>query len=370
LADLRHGRIPSLDGVRAIAIFMVLLAHGRSSHGFPSLGRMDWITEHGLLGVEVFFALSGFLITVLMLREFERTRTLNLGAFYLRRVMRIFPAYVALLLAVKWLEVRGLAHPVPGDWTAALTYTMNFRKKWSWELAHLWSLSIEEQFYLLWPLLMLLTPARFRVALPVMGLVIAIGSRCFLLWTFRSHSYGMIRGWTCCRIDSIAAGCLLAVLAWQPQSRALLDRIVRFPGMGAVMLLSLICCIWVGRKWGLWDLTLAYTHKAVCIAGLLWWLVIREKSIISRLLNFPLIAGIGTLSYSLYIWQELFLRNQYFPDAPPHAYWWTTFPQNIACTFIAAGLSYVLIEYPFLKLKDRLGAKRHGSVNAHVMPKP
>jgi len=321
---------------------------------------MDWITEHGLLGVEFFFALSGFLITALMLREFDRTGTLNLGGFYLRRVLRIFPAYIALLLAVKWLSLRGLAFPVPGDWTAALTYTMNFRTKWCWELAHLWSLSIEEQFYLVWPLLLLITPARFRSALPVMGLAIALISRCLLISVFRSYSYG-IRGWTCCRIDSIAAGCLLAVLAWNPPTRSVLDRLTRLPGIGIATLLSLIGSIWLRRHWSFWDVTVSYSVNAVCITGMIWWAASREKSVVFRLLNFPVVAGIGTLSYSLYIWQELFLNRD-------HVYWWTTFPQNIALTFIAAGLSYCLIELPFLKLKDRLGARRHGSVVVERSP--
>ena len=353
-AWLNRGRIPSLDGLRAVAIAMVLLEHARHTAGFPNLGKFDWFATHGLLGVEVFFAISGFLITTLLLRELDRTGGINLGGFYLRRFLRIVPAYACLLAAAAWLQHRGLIALTRGDWTGALTYTMNFQPHPSWELGHLWSLSIEEQFYLLWPPMLALAPRRRRPLLPLAAMALALTSRCLLAWVFQSHSAG-IRGWTPCRLDAIAAGCLLAMLAFDPATRTTLNRYVGGKLTGLGLLLALAASVELRRHWGFWDVIAAYSFNALCIAGLLWWAASHGDSVVGRLLNSSPIRLVGTLSYSLYLWQQIFLSSC-------HAYAWTVFPLNLLLAFCVAGVSYYVIETPFLKFKDRLGARRHGSV--------
>src|SRR5216117_3102727 len=110
------------------------------------------------MGVDLFVVISGFLITLLFLRERERHGTLSLRGFYTRRALRILPAYVAFLVVCAAIEALGAPGPTPSDWAGLLTYTMNWHAPSlpsQWAVALTWSLSIEEQFYLLWPLLLL-----------------------------------------------------------------------------------------------------------------------------------------------------------------------------------------------------------------------
>jgi peptidoglycan/LPS O-acetylase OafA/YrhL len=354
--------------VRAIAILLVLLEHGHATARFPDLGPMRWLASLGLLGVEIFFSLSGFLITLLMLREYSRTGELSLRDFYLRRVLRIVPAYAVFLLAVACLDFSlrtqhpalgtgPYAHPTGGDWIAALTYTMNFRPRLTWDFGHLWSLSIEEQFYLIWPLFMALARPRMRAFMPLMAMATALACRCLLVWIFPAHSAG-IHGWTFCRLDSIAAGCLLAILAWEPSSRRWLERWLLRPDTSIITLAILVASNYAAMKSQTWNLTGSFTVNAIGIAALIWWLACRPRSIVGRVLNFRFVAGIGTLSYSLYLWQQLFLKPQ---DLSGHQ-WWTMFPQNVVLAIVAAFVSYRLVELPFLRLKDRLGALRHWGI--------
>jgi len=137
-------RIPSLDGVRAISITLVVMCHLANwkhiSLPFPTI--------YGSLGVRIFFVLSGFLITKLLLREHERTETISLRDFYIRRAYRIFPAaavYLLVITIIYWHQLRWYSI------AASALYVMNMQSYPPWMLGHLWSLSIEEQFYLLWP---------------------------------------------------------------------------------------------------------------------------------------------------------------------------------------------------------------------------
>src|SRR4051812_48682366 len=106
-AYLYQGRLLSLDGLRALAVLLVLCAHVHQTRGFPDVAILHTLGSIGSIGVDVFFVISGFLITNLMLREVRRTNRLNIGQFYLRRVLRILPAYVGLLAVVAILQSMG-----------------------------------------------------------------------------------------------------------------------------------------------------------------------------------------------------------------------------------------------------------------------
>src|SRR5207244_1141178 len=136
----------------------------------------------GTTGVDVFFAISGFLITLLLLRELEHSGTLSLKRFYLRRALRLIPAYLAFLIVLFGLSRMGLTHVSERAWLGALTYTVNFHLGYTpWEGLHFWSLSAEEQFYLLWPpLLLLLRPKRARFM--VLAYLAAAPALRLLLW--------------------------------------------------------------------------------------------------------------------------------------------------------------------------------------------
>lgn len=349
MTSLRAGRIPSLDGIRAVAIILVILTHLRASYQFPGMGPFAWIASHGLLGVEFFFCLSGFLITLLLLREIDRSGTISLRAFYLRRTLRIFPAWLVYLAVVASLTIRGDIPFRLNDWIGAVTYTYNFHAQQStWELGHLWSLSIEEQFYVVWPAMLLLARARWR---PWLGAIALVGTLLLRLALAATGRVGY--AWTPCRLDSIAAGCWLATAVWNADQRSMISRLLASPLTALIAFAGLVAMTFV-RDFPAIYMTFGYSVNATFIASLIGWLVLNPRTIPARILNLPVMRTIGVWSYSLYLWQQLFLA------ASPHP--WTRWPYNLLWAALAAAMSYLLIERPMLRLKDRLGAKRHGSV--------
>src|SRR5262245_853543 len=207
-------RIPSLDGLRAISIGLVLIAHLAGTRNFPLSAATGNFWGFGEFGVRVFFVISGFLITGLLMQELARDGSIHLGRFYVRRTLRIFPPYYTLLLALGVASFSGLLTLAPHDLAHGATYTSNYYLDRSWFLGHTWSLSVEEQFYLLWPAVLLLTGLRrgFFVAAAVVALspVIRVAE-----WElFRSAGGGVgMRFETVA--DSIATGCLFAgARAW------------------------------------------------------------------------------------------------------------------------------------------------------------
>src|SRR6185503_16392845 len=153
-------RVPSLDGLRAISIALVVFCHMAGTRGFPISEAAGNILPFAALGVRVFFVISGFLITKLLLAEWSRTGGIDLSRFYLRRTLRIMPPYYVLLVAVAMAASVDLIRLAPGDLAHAATYTSNYAPDRSWWIGHTWSLSVEEQFYLLWPAVLLLAGRR------------------------------------------------------------------------------------------------------------------------------------------------------------------------------------------------------------------
>src|ERR1700727_634061 len=144
--------IPSLDGLRGVSILLVILGHARRTRSFPS-----WIpsfaTDHAALGVQIFFVIAGYLITTLLLDEERRTGTISLKLFYARRTIRIFPPFYLFLLVLTVGVWTGMLQLPKYNLFFAVAYVMNFipAEIGTWVTGHLWSLSAEEQFYLVWP---------------------------------------------------------------------------------------------------------------------------------------------------------------------------------------------------------------------------
>ena len=356
---LDRGRIPCLDGLRAVAILLVIFAHSHfpGDHLLPLRALRG---RCGFLGVQLFFVLSGFLITTLMLREVQRTGRVHLGHFYLRRALRILPVYAVYLLLLAILDACGSARFGGRHWLAAATYTVNFLPAPLPSLmSHLWSLCVEEHFYLLWPLLMAVLPLRWCLrAIP------ACLAMAFLLrWILLAYPGVPIDLLTFTRIDDIAVGCGLAFLAREPAWRRRLDAFIT-PGRLVLLLLvfaaSQVC---FSRVLGTsllppvvlrLGLAVANDINSLTIAVLMWAVLSRPSGLWGRVLNHPAAVGLGVLSYSIYLWHVLVCAN----DRPA---WLCSFPQNLLCIFLAALLSYRLIEKPFLTWKDRLAVDRPSS---------
>ena len=345
---LHKGRIPCLDGLRAISIILVLLEHGFLSRGFPELhaSLRPVIGRIGSFGVDVFFAISGFLITLLLVREHQRSGSISIKSFYRRRFLRLMPAFVAYALVVFLLTRLGAAHVPNSDWLHVATYTVNFARKPAWEIGHIWSLSIEEQFYLVWPLALMLAGPRRARFLVIAGLAAGPVLRTALGLFFKDWLW-VKDTWTPFRVDCIAAGCLLGLLASDPEFR----RRVAVTSSNAWKYLSAAALIlplnhvlgMVSAKYGL---LLGESVKAACIVAVIWACINHKDTRFGRLLEWKPAVTLGILSYSLYLWQQLFLN-------PHNGSWIAAWPQNAVLAVGTAALSYRFVEQPFLRIKDR-----------------
>ena len=217
-AWVQKGRVPCLDGLRALAIFVVLFSHFHLR--FP--------VNIGHRGVTLFFVISGFLITLLMLREENRTGNVALKEFYLRRTLRIMPALLFYLLVVFILQVLGYLYVTKSHWIAALTYTMCYMKVGvSWNVEHTWSLAVEEHFYLLWPVLFCFLKgnkafkvlAVYTVAVPLLR---------FIIWRYFQDSVDMVYA-SVTQMGSIALGCIIAYMAQNRVFPKINQKIQRHP---------------------------------------------------------------------------------------------------------------------------------------------
>lgn len=328
--------IPSLDGLRAISIAFVLLAHLSFTRDFPSFGRDLELARFGTFGVRIFFVISGYLITSLLLKELDSTGTLSLRRFYFRRAMRLFPAAYAMIAVVAALT------PVPpADLAAALTYTMNYRfgvnSMPSWNLGHLWSLAVEEQFYLIWPFLLCVLRRRRSVILLLGCLLIAPVARMAMHYRLLVAPVQFL-----IYSDALATGCLLSLLREQLWA----DR--RYRQVLGSRWFFVIPALAVGLNY----LRPAYvllmeTVMNIAVAMTIDWAMRNYQSLPGRFLNLGLVRAIGVLSYSLYLWQELFLNRASHSAM-------CAFPMNITLAAGAAMISYYCVEQPFLRLRARL----------------
>ncbi len=344
LAAAGQGRIPSLDGLRAVSILAVIVGHAIETA--PRGPGLQALQHAGNLGVRVFFVISGCLITHLLMKEWRRTGTISLRDFYIRRTIRIWPAmyfYIAVVAVLAWF---GRAEIGERDLLHAVTFTMNYHHQREWPLNHLWSLSVEEQFYLLWPGVVVLAGlARARwVCLAVILLVPFIR---LAMWRFLEMPAPspMTREFQAVA-DSLAVGCGLALVRDALEARPGYMRFVSSLLAPAVALLVMGASFAIALKSpGLFYVWLQSATN-VAIALLLHHALVAPGSAVGRVLNVRPMIFVGVISYSLYLWQELFLD-------PYSREWFAQFPQNVPLTFIAGYLSYRVIEQPFNGLRRR-----------------
>ena len=356
---LDRGQIPGLDGLRAVAVLLVLMTHAHQTVGFPDWPSAKKLFLEGAIGVDIFFILSGFLITTLLARELERDGHVQLKRFYLRRMLRIMPAYFCLLAVVAVCQAVGYFHLKPRDWIGALTYTTNFLFHPSWELGHTWSLSVEEHFYLLWPFVLYVGGVKAGWRAGVACLIVCALIRCGIAaglaryvipagpaWPDPATSAQMAENWTFTRLDTITIGSLLALYARSQTGRIHLDRLTTPARLWLIFVA--FCTSMALMASSKYTLCASYTVNGLCIA-LLMWGMIRSQGIGKRILGNPILRVIGLGSYSIYLWQQLFIH-------PYHPGWIHEFPQNIPFALAAAFLSFWLIEQPVNRLKDRVAA--------------
>ncbi|MDA7936350.1 acyltransferase [bacterium] len=355
----RH--IPSLDGLRAIAVLMVLWCHiPLATPGYPEwLGWAHWLVMPGNLGVELFFALSGFLITRILLDE--RERGLPVRWFLLRRVLRIFPIYY-LLLAV-------MAFQQPSEnigW--AVLYFSNFRDTFGATierdpLGHIWSLCVEEHFYLLWPLAVAwLSPTASRRTLTwiLIPTAIVLGfSICLTMpQSFRDTALQRLSP---IRFGTLAAGALVAYsetwLRAQPQRMLRIGMLLTAIGLiiHPHLWFIIVPVFYLEVQW--WPIEIMpiclRIQSAIFATGILLWCLTPSERLGSpaRLLSLAPLRAIGRISYGLYLY--------HLP-----IYHWLLYPSRTAgqvglavmLTLAVATASYWIIERPILRYARRFAA--------------
>lgn len=336
-----RGYIPALDGLRAVAVVAVVTSHSWSQ-ALPG----------GWVGVDVFFVLSGYLITTILLSEHERTGKISFRRFYARRALRLFPALgVTILLGV---VIASLFYPASASDTvreaiAATLYVTNWLvasgQVHSGLLIHTWTLAIEEQFYWTWPLALavVLRVGGRRLALSMTLCLIAV----IVLHRLTGVSAVYFR--TDTRADSLLVGCAIAIAA----SMSLFDRVPRAwisvaAAVGASAL-AVVCL--TGEQTSPVMETVGFTLVALAAGGVVVIVAVRPAGVPVRILSTPALQWVGMRSYGVYLYHPLclaLLAPRIGLDGP------VTLLGSGALTLAAAAVSYRYLETPFLRRKKSL----------------
>jgi len=351
---------PTLDGWRAIAILLVIFAHGGSELFYPG-GRfassaLYSLSLHGVFGVDLFFGISGLLICGRLLDEREKTGGISLAGFYIRRVFRILPPAFAYLAIVGLLAIAGFIAISPREWLSSVFFSRNYivmPEATGWYTGHFWSLAVEEHFYLIWPAALLsLGSNRARRYLPAIAIAVAIWRMADFHWLHGQIWPGVLSDniyeRTDTRFDGLLWGCWIALLAAVPAYRATLARRLS-PGIIAGLIVLLVACIVLNPP-------LAMAWEAFLVPVILAGTVLNPKLLFSRILEASPMRWVGKISYSLYLWQQLFLVGWKMPRPLPFGRL-QEFPLNIVAVFVCASASYYLLERPLVAFGHSLSAR-------------
>jgi peptidoglycan/LPS O-acetylase OafA/YrhL len=335
---------PALDGLRAVAIALVIADH-------------CWIPglNGGYFGVDLFFVLSGFLITRLLLDEFAAHRRIDLLKFYVRRLLRLTPPLLLLLAA--YLVAAPLIWPQYGLWShisdasLAILYLSDYgRAFWSAPLylQHTWSLSVEEHFYLVWPfavLLLVRLPLRWRIAGLVGLYLLATGWRIF---EYQNHGWVATYFRADTRMGGLTCGALLATCS------GLIGRVPERAAnaIGTLACGALVLCVSLGFWRAPWSLVWLTNLAQWSAVGLLVAASV-PRSWISVVLSSPSLAGIGIISYGMYLWH--YPAAAYLRVVLP---WYETVPVVLTFSIIMATASYLMVERPLQRYRRNLVRRR------------
>jgi peptidoglycan/LPS O-acetylase OafA/YrhL len=347
-------RINTLDGLRGLAIALVLAGHVAANLQPLSAPVRRWLVvfSNPGAGVRLFFVLSGYLITGLLLRELRQTGTIGLAHFYGRRALRIFPAFYFFLIALAWWTQGGAPAITPTHWLSAGAFAWNYAFFWVptagvWDLGHFWTLALEQQFYLVWPLALLGLGPRRGLWLAAAVVVWCPLARLASYWLFPAQR-GYLGAMAHTGLDSIMAGCAAALVFENTAVRA------RWAAWSARA--ALAAAVWLfalsppaGELLRGFPLAAGYTLDALAAALLVVWARDAGATRLGALLGRGPLPALGLVSYSLYLWQQVFLS--------PHrdlaaGRWLTPLTLAIGC----ATASYFLVERPFLRWKKNTAA--------------
>jgi len=347
--DFRLGYRPTLDGLRGVSILAVMLYH-------------TGLLSGGFLGVDVFFVLSGFLITSLLLDEIQSTGGVALRAFYIRRGLRLLPALVPMILVT---GVAMLAWDPGWETIVFLLSVVFYAANWAIAyglppgmLGHTWSLSIEEQFYALWPplLLFLLRVVRRRgalLALMAVAVIAAVGYRLLLARAEAARLYVGLDA----HADPLLVGCLLGLFYGSSLFRRTPRALVTWNVLGALGGIALLALFWGSRYPEDYVRACASTSTAI-VSALVIVAAMQPSAVCASLLAREPLPWIGRRSYALYLWHFPFLFMTGALWVPGRRLVPIEATLAWVLTFAAAAASFRYIEQPALRLKATLGRRR------------
>lgn len=342
-SDRGSGYIPTLDGWRAVAVLMVIGSHSSRA------GGQSWYDGFAVLGVEIFFGISGLLICRRLLDEHERRGHIQLKGFYIRRCTRILPAAWLYLTCVTLLcefVTNGIRSP--REVISCLLIFRNYLPdgSMSWYTGHFWSLMVEEHFYILFPAsIVVLGPRRAVWALPVAAFF-------FLVWRLIDDRTGLLTQElpgvfrtrrSDLRLANLIWGCWLAVLLHRYRG----PRWKKLTVSAGCVALALI----VADQAGYFPLN-GYARGAL-IPWMLASATLTPDGAIGRFLEWRVLRWVGRISFSLYLWQQLFFVPEPAMEIPEIRHL-QRLPWNFAFVFLLASISYYFVERPMIRLGHRL----------------
>lgn len=368
-AGKRLEKFPAFDGFRGIGVVVVIFSHCPQvleSSLYNTIWHINQLSRVGYIALDIFFVMSGFFITRLLLRERAKTGRISFRDFYIRRVLRIFPVYYLTVIACLFLFKFSTA-----DTISLLSYTFNFYHPLHPvpnPLEHTWSLSVEEQFYFFWPLLILLVPPRWLAR--VTGIVVpllAIASGLVMAVIFIGHdpreAGDVVYMSLFTRMLSLSLGGWLALREFENRPLRGWRCLALF--LGALVILTLDR---MGRNYGIitsqavyWTIALiAYAMVSVSFVATMVFDNGILKRVMTAILSIPLLRGLGQMSYAMYVFHLPVLFYLGINDAALGGAKVPILQVAIvfAVTIGLSMLSYYLLETPMAKLKDSFGKVR------------
>ena len=301
-----------------------------------------WHLISGGSGVQIFFTLSGFLITFLLLKEREKNGRISIKKFYIRRFLRLFPPQFIFLVMASIAMIFGKIDAAPLGLVFSFFYSYNYLPKnlYTGELGHTWSLALEEQFYLVWPFILQFI-RRKSVTLLLISIILII---CLMAqiglarWTFDDAYRSSL--WFIPAVAPILIGALIAYVHFNFNVQKLFSKWYFL----LIGLLIYAYPLYVPIDWIFYK----FIVQAIGIGLVLVWMVLNQESFLIKILNIKPLNYIGKISYGLYVYQGFFLRT-----GPSDEWWMQTPPVNIILVISIAVVSYQFVELPISRYKNK-----------------
>ncbi|MCT4581510.1 MAG: acyltransferase [Flavobacteriales bacterium] len=336
--------IKGYDTLRAFSIILVVVSHLLPA-GYAFYDTRMWIVVSGTTGVQIFFTLSGFLITTILLKERGKKGKINFKNFFARRFIRLLPPLILFYAIIAVFMLRGDISSTLIGYVFSVFYVYNFvhHDYYTVELGHTWSLAVEEQFYLTWPFILSLFKRVNQLYFIVGGILIMCLIGYYLFPTLAVADHYHTDRWFFPAVAPIIVGSLFAILnnryseKWKIHFHSKYWYLIAGIGLFLYPLYSLELL-----------LVTAPIFQAVGVSLGLIWLLYNQSSKITAILDNLLFRYIGKISYGIYVYQGFFLRTGPGGELAVQQY-----PLNILLVLLMAVLSYELYEKPILQLKKK-----------------